>query len=360
MINKIDRYIFIRLLTITVSVLAILIFIFVMIDFSENSDDFTDNGALLSEIWGDYYLNYIPEMMRLVIPVAVFTACLFITGQLSERLEIIALKAAGVSLYRLVLPFLVFAAVMTALISYLDSSIIPHSNRDRIEFEQKYIRRKTENIDKSNIYREIAKNSVLRISYYDRDKNIGYRVNLVDVDEDGVKSSITASQLIWQEEVEKWKLTSVNVQRFTADGFEEREYESIDTTLSVLPRDLKRTTSDIYQLSYKDARDYISSIERSGAGAVNVPKVQYYGRVAYPLSILVVTIIGFAVASVRRKGGKGVYIAAGLSTSFLYLAFMKISEPFGYYGAIAPLTAILLPHIFFLFAGFVLLFNARK
>lgn len=331
-----------------------------MIDFSENSDDFTDNGALLSEIWGDYYLNYIPEMMRLVIPVAVFTACLFITGQLSERLEIIALKASGVSLYRLSLPFLVFAATMSILFSYLDSSIIPHSNRDRIEFEQKYIRRKSETIDKNNIYREIAKNSVLRISYYDKNRNIGYRINLVDVDENGVKNSITASQLIWQEEEENWRLVSVNMQSYTDSGFVETSHESIDTTLSVLPRDLTRTTSDVYQLSYKEARNYISSIERSGAGSVNVPKVQYYGRVAYPLSILVVTLIGFSVASVRRKGGKGIYIATGLSTSFLYLAFMKISEPFGYYGTISPSTAVLLPHIFFLISGTILLFNVRK
>lgn len=77
-----------------------------------------------------------------------------------------------------------------------------------------------------------------------------------------------------------------------------------DTTLSILPQDLARSTSDIYQLSYREAVDYIESIKRSGAGGVNIPTVQYYGRLAYPLSIIVVILIGFAVASVRRRGGK--------------------------------------------------------
>lgn len=106
MINKLDRYIILRLLSITLFVIVILVFIFIMIHFSENSDDYSDKGATMAEIWGDYYLNYTPEMIRLILPVAVFTACLFITGQLSERLEITALKAAGVSLYRLIVPYL--------------------------------------------------------------------------------------------------------------------------------------------------------------------------------------------------------------------------------------------------------------
>lgn len=103
-----------------------------MIDFSENSDDFTDRGATFNEIWLSYYLPYIPEMIRLVIPVAIFSACLFLTGQLSERLEITAFKAAGVSLYRLLMPYLAFAVIAAATISYLDSSIIPKSNKTRI------------------------------------------------------------------------------------------------------------------------------------------------------------------------------------------------------------------------------------
>lgn len=130
MIKHFDRYIFLRLFTITVFVLLIFIFIFIMIDFSENSDDFTDRGATLKEIWTQYYVPYIPEMIRLVIPVAIFSACLFLTGQLSERLEITAFKAAGISLYRLILPYFTFALVAAGTISFLDSYTIPKSNKN--------------------------------------------------------------------------------------------------------------------------------------------------------------------------------------------------------------------------------------
>ena len=346
--------------TITAFVLLILIFIFIMIDFSENSDDFTDRGATMAEIWGDYYLNYIPEMIRLVIPVAVFSACLFLTGQLSERLEITALKAAGVSLYRMVFPYVAFAILMAATISVLDAYVIPKANATRIAFEEEYISDKNERIDRSQIYRELSTNSVLEVNYFDNNQKIAHRVRFVDFDSLRVTRTIIAQNMAWDDDEQLWKLSSITERVYTDSGYVQTKSQRRDTVLTVLPQDLARTTSDIYQLTYPEARLYIASIERTGAGAVDIPRVHFYGRLAYPLSIIVVIIVGFAVASVRRRGGKGIYIAAGLTISFLYLAFMKIAEPFGAHGTITPELAATLPHAFFFMLGIFLLIQAKK
>lgn len=360
MIRHFDKYVLTRLFIITVMVLFIFIFIFIMIDFSENSDDFTDRGATFAEIWNDYYLNYIPEMIRLVIPVAIFSAVLFLTGQLSERLEITAMKAAGVSLYRLIVPYLTFAVISAVTISFLDARIIPKSNQKRILFEEQYLKQKNERLDRGDIYRELSPNSILQVNYFDDAKETAYRVRFVNYDSLKLTSTLVATQMQWKEDKEQWQMTSVTERIFSDSGYVETKISGKDTTLSILPQDLARSSSDVYQLSYKEAQNYIRAIQRSGAGGVNIPMVQYYGRLAYPFSIIVVILIGFSVASVRRRGGKGVYIAAGLTFSFLYLAFMKIAEPFGYYGAISPELAASLAHICFFFLGVVLLISAKK
>lgn len=360
MIKHFDKYVFFRLLAITVVVLLMLIFIYIMIDFSENSDNFADQGAEMGEIFRQYYLNFVPEMTRLVLPVAVFVACLFLTGQLSDRLEITALKAAGVSLYRLMAPFLFFAFVCAAVVSYLDSSIIPKSNAARFDFEERYLKNKTEKLDRNDIYRQPSENSKLRVNYFDEGKKIAYRVRIIEFEEDQVSKTITASRMVWQDSIKKWQLEGVTERIWSENGYVENTLDRKDTTINIYPRDLSRTTSDIYQLSYKEAIDYIASIERSGAGGIEIPKVHFYGRLAYPFSIIVVMIIGFSFASVRRKGGKGVYLAAGLTISFLYLAFMKIIEPFGYYGAFPPALVAILPHLVFFILGIFLMIQAKK
>lgn len=360
MTKKIDRYIFFRMLTITLFVMLVLIFIFIVIDFSENSEDFSDNGATFAEIFGVYYLNYIPEIIRLIIPVAVFVACLYLTGQMAERLEITALKAAGVSLYRLILPYLAFACLITATISYLDGFVIPDANETRIAFESEYLSGKTDKIDTNRIFRQESENVIFKINYFNPEKGIGYRVDVVNFEADSIREKLFIQRMIWKEQKQQWKLENVTKQTFSELGYSEVHIDSTDTTLNIYPRDLTRKTSDIYQLTYPEAQNYIQSIERSGAGGIEQPQVQLYGRYAYPFSIIVVTIVGFSLASVRREGGKGFYIAAGLAVSFLYLVMMKVIEPFGGQGQIDPMLAAILPHLIFLITGVGILYNARK
>ncbi len=360
MINTFDRFIFIRMLLTTGFVLGLLIFIFIIIDFSENSGEFTDRGATLSMIWYDYYLNYIPEMIRLVSPVAVFASCLWLTGQLANRLEIVALRAAGISLYRILAPYLVFALLMSGLISYLDGYVVPRSNAIRADFEHQYIMKRSERLDRNRIFRQESPNRLMLVNYYDIHENTGYRITFYTFDDEKLVETMEAGRMVWIEDSRKWELINGTIKRYNENGFDEITFDKQDTKLNLFPRDFGRTSSDVYQLTYPEIRDYLDSIERSGAGGLAMPKVQYYGKLGYPFSIIIVTIIGVTVASVRRKGGRGVQIATGLVISFLYLVLMKLFEPFGYTGVMEPIYAALLPHAIFFCVAMVLLITSRK
>lgn len=360
MIRTFDRYIFWRMLVLSCFVTGLLIFIFIIIDFSDNSGDFTDRGATFGEILLDYYRNYIPEMIRLVSPVAVFASCLWITGQMARRLEIVALRAAGISLYRLMIPYVVFASMVAALVSYLDGYVVPQANAVRAEFEQRYILNRSERLDRNRLFRQNTPNSLLLINYYDVRERVAYRVTFYDFEDQELVRETQVGRMSWQEEEQVWRMFHVATRQFHSDGYHEFSVSEQDTVLNLYPRDFGRTSSDVYQLTYPEIRNYIASIERSGAGGIEMPRVQYYGKLSYPFSIVIVTIIGVAIASVRRRGGPGVYIASGLVISFLYLAFMKLAEPFGYSGVMDPMMAALLPHGLFFAVAMVLLITARK
>ncbi len=360
MLKTFDKFIFSRMLVLSGFVTGLLIFIFIIIDFSENSGDFTDRGATLSEIWSDYYLNYIPEMIRLVSPVAVFASCLWLTGQMANRLEIVALRAAGVSLYRLLAPYLVFAVLVAATISYLDGYVVPRSNAIRAEFEQEFIMKRTERIDRNRIFRQESPNRLMLVNYFDIRQDIGYRVTFYTFDDNKLVETMELGRMAWSPEKGKWELINGTITRYNERGFEKITFDRRDTTLNLYPRDFGRTSSDVYQLTYPEIRDYLASIERSGAGGIAMPTVQFYGKLSYPFAIITVTMIGVAIASVRRRGGRGVHIAAGLVISFLYLALMKLFEPFGYSGALDPMHAAILPHAIFFTVAIILLLTARK
>ncbi|MEX0929419.1 MAG: LptF/LptG family permease, partial [Balneolales bacterium] len=229
-----------------------------------------------------------------------------------------------------------------------------------VSFEREYIQKRSDRIDRNRIYRQESANRYMHINYFHPHENTAYRVQFFTFEGKRLRETMELSRMQWSEEKELWDLRNGDVRTFNENGFEQSKFDQRDTTFNLLPRDLARTSSDVYQLTYPEIRGYLASIKRSGAGGIYMPMVQYYGKLTYPLSILVVTLIGVAIASVRRKGGRGIHIAAGLAISFLYLAFMKMIEPFGYSGTIEPLHAAALPHMFFLAVGLFLLITAKK
>lgn len=362
LINRYDRYVFTKVLRVMALMVLFLIFIFILIDFSENSDDFTDRGAPMEAIWGDYYLNYIPEMARLITPVALFLSILLVVGQMTQRLEILALKAAGVSMYRLAMPFIVLSILTAGFISAIDSSWVPHSNERRAGFEKKYLKSsKTRQLEYTRIYRQENRDAMLSISAYEGSRNTGYTVRFFKYDSlKQLSYTLNARRMIWVDEDTLWRFEDITRRDFTTSGYTEERINKMDTVLNIYPRDIARTSSDIYHLSYEEAFDYLDALKRSGASGIEEPIVQLFGRLFYPLGCLVVSLVGFSISTRRMRGGRGLLLGLGLFISFMYLAVMKIAEPLGSNGQMDPILAVALPHIFFFLLGLGLLVGARK
>lgn len=360
MTTRIDRSILTRLTLITSMVLFLLILIFIVIDYSENSDDFSDRGATLGMVWSDYYVPYIPEIIRLVSPVAVFTASLLIMGLMTQRREWIALKAGGISLYRIQRPFMVFGLAMASLVFVLDGFVIPPATAKRLLFERDYVMTRSDRVENSTIYRQESRDHLLTINYYSPADSIAHRVFSYRFENDRIAETMEIQRMVYQSATDQWRLFNVKRAVFDSVLVTRTQIDTMDVSWTVYPRDMARTTTEVYQLTYPEAWQYIESLRRVGVGGLELPQVQFFGRLAYPLSILIVTLLGVAIASIRFNGGTGMHLGIGLAVSFLYLAMMKLIEPFGYSGMLSPALTTLFPHLFFLAATLIVVWRTPK
>ena len=109
--------------------------VFVVIDMVDRLSAFIDRDAGLGSLFV-YYAYYLPEIAVLVLPMAVLLAGLFCMGGLIQRGELLAMKAAGVSLYQVVIPLQVFALVVSLFAIVLADQVVPRANRARGRIEQ--------------------------------------------------------------------------------------------------------------------------------------------------------------------------------------------------------------------------------
>ena len=86
-----ERHIIRRVVTGFAALLAILIAFFIVLHYVEYIDDFYDRGATMRDVFLVYYPSYIPEIVRLISPLAVFLASIHLTAKLTESLQLNAL-----------------------------------------------------------------------------------------------------------------------------------------------------------------------------------------------------------------------------------------------------------------------------
>ena len=125
-----DRYIIRQFLIVFLFGLLAFIAIFIIIDMMEKLDDFIDAQAPTSTIV-QYYIASIPDIVKLMIPVAVLLSSLFVTGRLSSQNELAAIKSSGVSLYRIMAPFLIVTFIICFASIYLNGWIVPYANQKK-------------------------------------------------------------------------------------------------------------------------------------------------------------------------------------------------------------------------------------
>lgn len=316
----------------------------------------------MKDVFTLYYPNYIPEIVHLVSPLALFIATVYLTGRLSQKLEVASLQTAGVSLYRLMAPFAVVGILIAITMFWFNGWIVPHTNAVRLSFEQDYTKDAIGQAEYANIHRQNAPGSLLSVNFYDRTSKTATTVSLQQFEPDGFMAErIDADRMVWIDSLSTWQLQTASIRRFERHGFmRQHQISRIDTSLTILPRDLARTQGDVEAMTITDARSYIESLHRTGANNLGRPLVHYFSKFSYPIANLILILLAVPLASVRRRGGQAVQLGIGLVFSFIYLALIKLIEPFGYAGTLSPILAAWVPHIIFALIALIVVWSVRK
>ena len=108
----IDRYILKHFIINFFFGLLCFILIFILVDLFENLDKFLDKKLGLQKIF-EFYIYFSPEIIKLIIPVAMLLASLFTISRFINYSELIAMKSAGISIFRYLFPILLFGGFIT-------------------------------------------------------------------------------------------------------------------------------------------------------------------------------------------------------------------------------------------------------
>jgi lipopolysaccharide export system permease protein len=357
-VKQIDRYIVRQFLGTYLFAIALILAISIVFDINEKIDKFLNPDVPLRAIVVDYYLNFIPYFANLFSPLFTFIAVIFFTSRLAERSEIIALLAGGVSFRRLMVPYLFSAALIALATFLLNAYVIPPANRERIDFQNTYIRNKKVN-NASHVQIEAEPGVIAYFDRYDAVAGMGYRFSLEHFQDKKLISRLTANSIKY-DTLYRWTIMDYAVRDF--DGM----HESIthgsrrDTFLSIQPSDFLISVNDCETLTTPQLADYIRRQRRRGIANIQTFEIEYHKRFAGIMASFILTTIGVSLSSRKVKGGMGINIGIGIALSFSYILFSTLSTSFAVNGGVTPPAAAWIPNILYSLIAIALYLRAPR
>ncbi len=359
-LQKLDWYIIRKFLVTFFSAILLLSVIIVIFDVSEKIEDFVRKEAPLREIVFSYYLNFIPFFINMYSPMFVFLTVIFFTSKMTQDSEVIAILSSGISYHRLMIPYLVSAVFIALLSLGLSQWILPHANARRVEFEQKYVSIRKVKMGHDMHYK-LEDDHFVYLESFSAYNNTAYNFTLEDLSGGRLRSKITAESAQYDTVTGVWKLRNWFIRDYD-EGMQDhiRSGRQMDTTLSLTREDFFRNRYTIQELNKTELNELIATQKMRGDASVNMSLIEKNNRYSLPFSALILTIIGVALCTKKKRGGMGWNLAAGTALGFSYILFMQFSEMFVITDTLPASIAIWLPNYLYAIIAAVLYIKAPK
>jgi lipopolysaccharide export system permease protein len=200
--------------------------------------------------------------------------------------------------------------------------ILPKANRTRLEFEEKYYR---ETMAVSNYHAEYPGEQIVYFSTFYSDENTLNDL-VIEQWKDNKMLRFTKARLATNlPGTNNWTLTDYYEREVSYPNDRITEGHKKDTLFQFKIDEMTQRENFVQGMDYHALKKFIEREKQKGSSKVPMYEIEFYQRTSYPFAVYVLTIIGVAVSSRKKRGGIGVNIAIGLLIIFVYIFAMKVT-----------------------------------
>ncbi|MFL2510861.1 MAG: LptF/LptG family permease [Candidatus Neomarinimicrobiota bacterium] len=361
--KKIDYYILREFSTTFLIVSLFFTLISLIVDIFENLDHFIDNEVSM-DILFNYYKASLPSMISVTIPVSCLVSSVFTYGMMIQKKEWLVFKSSGLSLYRLSSPVLLLGLILSIGSFYFDNTIVIENNKKKNELKNNYMS-KNRVKDKSvfeNVYFQMNEKDLIAVEKFNSNNNVAVNLNFIEIDNGVLLRRIDSKKAIWEETNSAWNLKDFSIREFEENGLEKNVIVSKNDSLIALkfePNDIIKTASKSEEISYKELKNQIISLENNGVNTLRW-KVDLNYKIAYSFISIIVIFCGIPLSVYRSNTSLAFGGGLSLATIFSYVILLKFGQSLAYGGLISPFLGTWMSNIIFISVGIYLMINARK
>lgn len=309
------------------------------------------NGVLI-------ILFELPEVIVKSLPMALLIGGLLTFDRLSKDSEITAMRACGISIYRMFLSILIFSVIIAGTGFAINETIVPPTSleQERLLHKGKLTSKYFTYVDKSP---DQAIKQVVLIEAFDgsQAKNIRLINFTTSSNKSRISDIIAASNAKWHKD--HWELFNGIHYNLSESGvYEQTKYfntaivASNPNSYNLLTKSLK-TAKNMNMLELKN---YIKALINSQhMDEAQYYKVRFYQKFSQPFAAVILGIVGIILGLHPPRSSRFVGYTVGIFVVLSYYWFWPVSMTLGNIGTIPPFLAAWLPNILAIIIGMITL-----
>ncbi len=306
-------------------------------------------------IVGEYLLNVTPYFLYNSAQYGVLLAVLITLGMMQRYNEVTALKATGISIYRIVVPVLVAAVLVAGSLFLSDQFYLPRANKRQDALlntikgkpPQTYL----------NPYRKWIFGQHSTIYYYqffDPDKNQFADLSVFQFNPATFQmvNRIYAGRANWDDSLHRWVCSQGWQRSFRNTAMQ--DFHTFDvstfTAVSEPPTYFRKEVKQSLEMNYEQLSQYIHDLQQSGFEVVRL-RVQLQKKLAFPVITFVMALLAipFSLSAGKRGAVAGVATAIGIAA--VYSVVSGLFEAMGNISQLPPVLAAWSPDVIFALVG---------
>ena len=360
----IDTFLLRALFVPLVYCLAAFTMIYVVYDLFDHLPDFIRAGTQLSDVI-KYYVFLLPSVQIIIVPISLLLAVLYSLSQITKNNELTAMRASGVSLYRLLIPFVMVGLIGTLLVGYVNERIGP----DSAYWCSRFLRlEKTQgkmdvNIVRDHPFKNELLNRIWMIEKFNADTFEMNGIFLTQERADGSRQiEYKAESAFWMDGT--WWFRNVSIQHYDKNNNPRRAPGHVSvremTELTETPKDfLNEIKYNQEFMSAEELASFVRTRPNLSDQTLVRYRVDYHYRLAMPWTCFVATLLGIPLG--RETGRKGAFLGILISISMFFLLIFSINVglALGKNGTLTPWMAGWGPIVLFSTMGILLLYRMR-
>ncbi|MFP5262900.1 MAG: LptF/LptG family permease [Blastocatellia bacterium] len=337
--------------------------LFIIITLFQLLDYITRNRINWSVV-ADYLIFLLPMIVNYVTPLAVLVAVMITFGILQKTSQLVALKASGLSIYRLAAPVLLASVLLSAFVFLNQDYVLPFTNRRQNNL--RYLIRKGQEppqtfYQTTNQWIFGVDSRIFNYAHFDVSNNTFAGLSVLDLSREpfGIKRRIYARRAWWDEGQQQWVLERGWERRF--EGERPVAYEAFDrryVTLAEGPDYFKKDSRGSSSMTLVELRSKIADLSRSGFDVLDL-RIALQSKIAFPLACLVMVIVALPFSFSVGKRGALYGVAIGMAIGLTYWGLLSLFEQMGRYEMLPPVLAAWGPNMLFGAGGLYLFLTSR-